>query len=103
MDDDLANRWIRVAYKLGYHRGQHDKHVEQLHYDHNIVRWARAMAWTNHDITKVKVVKGGQDVTCPDEWPPGVNEDEEVERFVLEKFPEAKTVYGDDYDEHVSE
>lgn len=99
MDDDLAKRWVNVAYKLGYTHGQWDKHVEQLHYDPAVVRAARATAWTNHDITKVKLIKGGQDYTCPDEWPPGVKEDDEIERFVLEKFPEAHTVYGGEPDD----
>lgn len=99
MDDDLANRWIRHAYKLGYHAGQSDKYFEQLHHDHLVVRNARIQAWMKHDSDKVRLAKNGKDITLPDEWPPGLNEGEEIERYVRDNYPESQKFYGDDYDD----
>lgn len=99
MDDNLAKRWVKNAYKLGFNHGQWDKMIEQLYYDPVVVRNARLKAWMKHDRTKVKLTKDGNDVTCPDEWPPGCKEDDEVERHVLEHHPEARTRYDGEPDD----
>lgn len=99
MDDELTLKRLRNAYKLGFNHGQRDKSIEQLYYDPDVVRNARLLAWQKHDRTQLKLTKDGNGVICPDEWPPGTKEDDEVERHVLEQFADAHTRYDGEPDD----